>query len=113
MLKIKTILAATVDKFDELVNAAIADGWDLVKRDVLPPCDLGSEYYKRAFYAELEREEDDPEEDPEDAAVTWWETTRDPSRPFRCAICGFKTPTPSRDFCPSCRCLVIDKEGEG
>lgn len=113
MLKIKTVMAEEPHEFDELVNAAIAEGWELVKRDVLPPYESERNLWFRTLYAELEREEDDPEDDPEDAAVTWWETTRDPSRPFRCAICGFKTATPSRDFCPSCRCLVINKEGEG
>lgn len=54
-MKIKTIIAHTSVEFDEAVNAALAQGWTLAKRDVLLPCDNGQvAVYPRMYYAELE-----------------------------------------------------------
>jgi hypothetical protein len=49
MLEIKTIIIDPVDsaKFDEQVNEALAEGWVLVRRDLL--------LKPNALYAELER----------------------------------------------------------
>lgn len=54
MKQIKTILKGTdyLENFDAAVNKALAEGWTLTKREVLPPFD----YYHRTLYAELERE---------------------------------------------------------
>lgn len=59
MLQIKTIKYQldAAKTFDEKVNAALADGWKLTKREVLPPADLGDRVAFRMLYAELEREE--------------------------------------------------------
>lgn len=58
MKQIKTIMKASEDweLFDEAVNAAIAAGWTLVKRDVLKPYEARTRLYVRTLYAELERE---------------------------------------------------------
>ena len=57
MLQIKTIQkqADAFKEFDADVNAALADGWTLTKRAVLPPFDCGSVYFHRMYYAELEK----------------------------------------------------------
>jgi hypothetical protein len=59
MLQIKTIKYQlnAAETFDEKVNAALAEGWTLTKREVLPPADLGDRVAFRMLYAELEREE--------------------------------------------------------
>jgi hypothetical protein len=65
-VKIKTIcyaLEATA-KFDEEVNAALAEGWQLVRRDVLPGMSYTeTNWAKRALYAELVKL--DPPAEPE------------------------------------------------
>lgn len=58
MKEIKTIkwqLDASKE-FDAEVNAALAEGWTLVRRYVLPPYGCGTVHYYRMFVAELERE---------------------------------------------------------
>lgn len=54
MLQIKTIKKRLdyAAAFDEEVNAALSDGWQLTKREVLHP---GQEYVYFSLYAELER----------------------------------------------------------
>ena len=42
--------------FDHQVNAALAEGWVLVKREVLQPIDTQQYLFRRVLYAELERE---------------------------------------------------------
>lgn len=49
MLQIKTIMHNSPSTFDEYVNSAILDGWQLVKRHYAP----NTSFY---FCAELERE---------------------------------------------------------
>lgn len=58
MLQIKTIIGTTecYDEFDKQVNAALADGWYLIKRDVLAPYISEGIEYARCLIAELERE---------------------------------------------------------
>jgi len=113
MLKIKTIIkpASDTDKFDEEVNKALAEGWELVKRDILLlPCNeiqyTGAviQYNQyRSLYAELEMYTDEPEEDEpeEDDGLGEWVVTRNPSAPYRCNKCGHLTPTPA-PRCPVC-----------
>lgn len=66
-MKIKTIIQKVTDeglkKFDQQVNDAIAEGWILGKRDVLPGVDLGGAYFVPHLYAELVML--DPEPEPE------------------------------------------------
>ena len=52
MIYVKTIIKPTcdVDDFDNEVNKALADGWELVRRDIITPPDESSK-----LYAELER----------------------------------------------------------
>ena len=59
MKQIKTIKYQfdAAETFDKTVNAALAEGWTLTKREVLPPADLGDRVAFRMLYAELEREE--------------------------------------------------------
>lgn len=56
-MKIKTICFKLVSEgmttFDETVNAAMAEGWRLVKREVLPGVNLGDRYFAPHLYAEL------------------------------------------------------------
>lgn len=58
MKEIKTILfkVIQVDEFDKTVNAALAEGWTLVKRGVLDEYDRAVCVTHRLLYAELERE---------------------------------------------------------
>lgn len=58
MKQIKTIKYQldAAEAFDEKVNAALAEGWTLTKRELLPPADLGDRVAFRMLYAELEKE---------------------------------------------------------
>lgn len=93
-MKIKTIcyaLEATA-KFDEEVNAALAEGWQLVKREVLPGMSYTeTNWAKRALYAELVKL--DPPAEPE---------TTDPFDAVRAikATCEGV----SLEDCHACRC---------
>lgn len=58
MKQIKTIkrqLDASAE-FDNEVNAAIAEGWTLTRREVLSPMEGQSRIFWHMLYAELERE---------------------------------------------------------
>lgn len=59
MLQIKTIKNRldNAEDFDKAVNTALAEGWTLTKREVLPPVDLGGYFTHTTLYAELERVE--------------------------------------------------------
>lgn len=58
MKQIKTFMKRADDwvQFDAEVNKAIAEGWTLVKRDVLRPYEGPTRIFHRMLYAELERE---------------------------------------------------------
>lgn len=58
MKQIKTIMKRADDwmQFDAEVNRAVAEGWTLVKRDVLRPYERPTRIFHRMLYAELERE---------------------------------------------------------
>lgn len=58
MKRIKTIIRNTngVEEFDAEVNKAIAEGWTLVKREVLRPYEGPTRLFFRMLYAELERQ---------------------------------------------------------
>lgn len=62
MKQIKTIMhrmdtPGDWETFDREVNKAIAEGWALVKRDVLRPYEGPHHVFYRMLYAELEREQ--------------------------------------------------------
>lgn len=63
-MKIKTIIRNFdwIEEFDQLVNEALAEGWRLVKREVLPS-GVSQISNRRLLYAELVRL--DPEPAPE------------------------------------------------
>lgn len=106
MIEIRTIIieSSRPARFDDEVNKHIKEGWELVRREVLPAYEGEVVVTQQKLYAELERyveetETDDDDDTPEGWA-DWW-ITRDPSKPFRCSKCGFKAvvkwPT-----CPAC-----------
>lgn len=69
-MEIKTIWNTVDDswRFDADVNAAISDGWRLVKREVLPGMSYTADTYaRRLLYAELVKEEEAPPVSWEDA----------------------------------------------
>lgn len=95
MIQIKTVIDLSSVRFDKEVNAALADGWELVRR------------YSDAdgFIAELVKETE-PETEPAS-----WLITRDPSLPYRCPVCGHKTDLPA-DQCPSCESFITWEDSE-
>ena len=106
MLEIKTITENTAYFFDKAVNEALADGWELVRRE----CFITGADRATTLYAELERnidEDDDLEGFEFDA--TKWEITRDPLHPYRCAACNFKAINPVL-ICPNCKREMINGE---
>ena len=107
MLQIRTVIVPSTlqGKFDNEVNDLIQEGWELVRRDVLPAFEGEFEIYPQRLYAELEREiAEAPETDDEDGDTDSadWEITRDPIKPFRCSKCGNKSST-QWPTCPSCQ----------
>ena len=116
MLEIKTIAhpATEREEFDAEVNKALAEGWELVRRDIIPPYEGSTYVWERILYAELEREVETEEEDGlTDDDFTSWQLTRDPVQPYRCEKCGFKDITPRQDGCPNCgRYIRAGRDGE-
>jgi rubrerythrin len=104
MLEIKTIMTESnnPEEFDKKVNDALREGWELVRRDVLP---AQTENRYSMLYAELEREieEEDPEVDTDTAR---WKLSRDPALPYRCDTCGGKSVEPS-SLCPHCKRIML------
>lgn len=99
MLEIKTITENYPPIFDRAVNEAIAEGWDLVRRE----CFITGPDRATTFYAELERVIEEPEEEEEDYSTDHaeWVLTRNPRNPYRCSACGYTAnhPWPT---CPGC-----------
>lgn len=108
MLKIKTIMTETPDKFDKYVNAAIAEGWELVKRDVLPPFEGQTRLWTRAFYAELEMEVEEEEEETVNESVAHWRISRNPRTPYKCSACGAECEDALK-FCPRCKRGMVER----
>lgn len=110
MLQIKSIWhrADAAAEFDAKVNKAIADGWELVRREIVPGSAYDTTIFHTMFYAELVKE---TEPEPEQAPVEW-EITRDPKLPYRCPHCGYKTDLPMTE-CPNCEELASSKDWEG
>lgn len=81
-MKIKTILTNTdhPEQFDDQVNALLAEGWVLAKREVLQGMNYNANNWaRRALYAELVMLDPvEPEElDPEDAIAALAKTCRE------------------------------------
>lgn len=113
MLEIKTITRKVDNQkdFDAEVNKALAEGWELVKRELLPPFEGPTRFWERALYAELERvTEDEEEEEPEDDGAAEWIVSRNPSAPYRCNKCGHSTATPA-PRCPGCDRTMVSYRG--
>lgn len=112
MIEIKTIWKGIdfSNQFDDEVNKALAEGWELVRRDALPK---RSDHGCTILYAELERviETEGEEEEPEDDGLAEWVVSRDPAHPYRCNKCGRSTSAPS-GFCIGCgRAMVSYRRG--
>ena len=113
MLEIKTIAHPTAEReeFDAEVNKALAEGWELVRRDIIPPYEGSTYVWERILYAELEREVETEEEDEDetDDGSAKWVLSRNPAKPCRCSACGFEAPAEwfmnGAEFpeeCPNC-----------
>ena len=105
MLEIRTITALTPGHFDDEVNDALANGWELVRRE----CFITGSDRAATFYAELERVIDKPEEEPIIDNVGVWIISRDPYYPFKCSACGCKVQDPIVN-CPHCHRLMEVEE---
>lgn len=107
MVEIKTILQqlGNYGDFDKVVNTALAEGWKLVRRDVITQ---SSDSYEPMLYAELERviETEEEDEEPEDDGTAEWVVSRDPAHPYRCNKCQASTSTPS-PVCPECKRVMV------
>ena len=57
MKQIKTIEKVEAAEFDKAVNAALAEGWELVRRQVLEPYNGHTCEWYRTYYAEMEKNE--------------------------------------------------------
>lgn len=107
MIQIKTIWerADFAEEFDARVNESIADGWELARREVIPGSTNAGLILHNMFYAELVKETE-PE-----AQTASWLITRDPSLPYRCSVCGYKTDLPA-DQCPGCDSYIDWEDSE-
>lgn len=107
MLEIKTITASLAHHFDRAVNQALADGWELVRRE----CFITGSDRAATFYAELERIVEEPEEeDDAPGGTAYWNTARDPRNPYRCSACGYAT-IAKWLVCPECGRPMENAEG--
>ena len=110
MLEIKTISNQSKLEFDAEVNAALRDGWELVKRDCLI---LGADR-SPYLYAELERVIDEPEDMEEGEAddldgTARWLISRNPQNPYKCSHCGYTANLPW-GYCPNCKSVMLEAE---
>ena len=108
MLEIKTITETAAYFFDQEVNKALAEGWELVRRE----CFITGADRATTFYAELERVNDDPDdadEGEDDSIAAEWVISRDPSYPYKCTACGCKSHRAIKN-CPNCQKIMINAE---
>jgi hypothetical protein len=106
MLEIKTIIALTAGHFDDTVNEALTEGWELVRRE----CFVTGADRVTTFYAELERMVEEPEdEDDADEGLSEWKISRDPAYPYKCVACGCKSHQALKN-CPFCNRIMINPE---
>lgn len=106
MLEIKTIKNRldNAESFDKEVNAALAEGWELIRRDIIIP--QTTDKYTM-LYAELERYigELQEEEPGDDGLARWVFSRRNPLEPYHCSFCGYAA-DPSKalpSLCPNCQ----------
>lgn len=109
MLEILTITRNTALIFDNAVNQALEEGWELVRRE----CFITGSDRATTFYAELERIIDELEEEEEEDStadtVGVWLISREPRFPFKCSACGWKTQQALKN-CPYCHRLMEVEE---
>lgn len=105
MLEIKTITANSPSYFDQKVNEALTEGWELVRRE----CFITGSDRATTFYAELERFVEEQEEEPVIDNVGVWLISRDPHFPYKCSACGCKVQDPLVN-CPHCHRLMEIEE---
>lgn len=111
MLQIKTIIKKLgyQNEFDDVVNDALASGWELVRRDFFS--DTSTPEHCVFLYAELERDvEVEEEEDPEvEGPAEWVFSRRNPVEPYHCSACGHAADPgkPLPNNCPNCRRVMI------
>lgn len=107
MLQIRTVIALTSGHFDDEVNEAMAEGWELVRRE----CFITGADRATTFYAELERivEEPDEEEKAADETTAEWVLSRDPHYPYKCTACGCRSHKPIKN-CPNCHTAMVNWE---
>lgn len=105
MLQIRTVIAHTSGHFDDEVNGAMTEGWELVRRE----CFITGADRATTFYAELERVVDDLASEDTTPDVAVWMKSRDPHYPYRCSACGCKIPEPVVN-CPNCDRLMEMEE---
>lgn len=106
MLEIRTVTAYTPGHFDDTVNEAIKEGWELVRRE----CFITGADRATTFYAELERIVEDAEDEEEvysTDTTAHWNIIREPRNPYQCSACGHRTnalwPT-----CPECKRTMLE-----
>lgn len=104
MLEIKTITENNPIHFDNAVNDALAEGWELVRRE----CFITGSDRATTLYAELERIVEEAEEE-EDYFTAEWAISRDPHYPFKCSSCGCKSHEPVKN-CPHCHKIMLGTE---
>ena len=104
MLEIRTITENYPHLLDRAVNEALADGWELVRRE----CFITGSDRATTFYAELERVVEEPEEEDHSTDYARWETVRDPRNPYRCSACGYKT-NAEWPTCPDCDRIMVEE----
>ena len=105
MLEIKTITENTSLRFDRAVNDALAEGWELVRRE----CFITGSDRATTFYAELERMVEEVEEEEPIEFIATWSISRDPAYPFKCSSCGCKVQKPLTT-CPHCHKVMLRDE---
>ena len=96
MIEIKTITANTAQSFDKEINAALTEGWELVRRE----CFITGSDRAMTLYAELERFTAEPVDYDAETEASW-ELTRSPRNPYRCSECGY-TANEQWSTCPGC-----------
>lgn len=108
MLEIRTIIieASRPARFDNEVNNHLKEGWELVRRDILPAFEGETVVTRQMLYAELERDVEETEDEGEtdkDEPQGWadWNIVRDPTKPYKCSNCGYKS-TIKWPTCPGC-----------
>ena len=105
MLEIKTITDSTAYFFDKAVNEALAEGWEIIRRE----CFITGADRAMTLYAELERIIAEPEEVQDERFVASWMISRDPAYPYKCSSCGCKVQNLLAS-CPHCHKVMLESD---